>query len=93
MAKVINMPKMGEAMEEGQIVSWMYEEGQAVEKGEPLFEIMTDKSTMEFPCPQSGFLLKILVECNEDYDCGTPICIIGDQGEDISDLLQGAGEE
>ena len=69
MAKVVNMPKMGEAMEEGQIVSWMYEEGDKVEKGEPLFELMTDKSTMEFPCPQSGTLLKILVECEEDYDC------------------------
>ena len=78
MAKVINMPKMGEAMEEGQIVSWMYE---------PLFEIMTDKSTMEFPCPESGTLLKILAECNEDYDCGTPICIIGSAGEDISNLI------
>ena len=76
MAKVINMPKMGEAMEEGQIVSWMYEEGQTVEKGEPLFEIMTDKSTMEFPCPESGTLLKILVECNEDYDCGTHMLYI-----------------
>ena len=87
MAKVINMPKMGEAMEEGQIVSWMYEEGQTVEKGEPLFEIMTDKSTMEFPCPESGTLLKILVECNEDYDFGTTICIIGAAGEDIYDLI------
>ena len=58
-----------------------------IEKGEPLFELMTDKSTMEFPCPQSGTLLKILVECEEDYDCGTPICIIGEEGEDISGLL------
>ena len=87
MAKVVNMPKMGEAMEEGQIVSWMAEEGEEVVKGEPLFELMTDKSTMEFPCPESGVLLKILVECDEDYDCGTPICIIGAADEDISDLL------
>lgn len=87
MAKVINMPKMGEGMEEGQVVSWMYEEGETVVKGEPLFELLTDKSTMEFPSPEEGVLLKILVECNEDYDCGTPICIIGEEGEDISELL------
>ena len=52
MAHVVKMPKMGEAMEEGQIVSWLVEEGGAVTKGEPLFELMTDKSTMEFPAPK-----------------------------------------
>ncbi len=55
MAKIVNMPKMGEGMEEGQVVSWMYEEGQAVEKGEPLFELMTDKSTMEFQVRNQAF--------------------------------------
>ena len=87
MAKVVNMPKLGEGMEEGQIVSWCVEEGGDVVKGEPLFEVMTDKSTMEFPAPESGKLLKTLVELEEDYDCGTPVCIIGEEGEDISDLL------
>lgn len=87
MAKVVVMPKMGEAMEEGQIVSWLVEEGEAVTKGEPLFELMTDKSSMEFPAPESGILLKTLVELEEDYDCGTPVCIIGEEGEDISALL------
>ncbi len=87
MARVIPMPKMGEAMEEGQIISWMANEGDHVEKGEPIFEVMTDKTTMEFPCPQSGTLLKILVETEEDYPCGTPVCIIGEPGEDISGLV------
>ncbi len=87
MAKVVNMPKLGEGMEEGQIVSWLVEEGGDVVKGEPLFEVMTDKSTMEFPAPESGKLLKTLVELEEDYDCGTPVCIIGEEGEDISELL------
>ncbi len=87
MAQVINMPKMGEAMEEGQIVSWLVEEGAEVTKGEPLFELMTDKSTMEFPSPATGVLLKTLVELEEDYDCGTPVCIIGEAGEDISGLV------
>ena len=87
MAQVVNMPKMGEAMEEGQIVSWLVEEGGEVTKGEPLFELMTDKSTMEFPAPATGVLLKTLVDLEEDYDCGTPVCIIGEAGEDISGLL------
>ena len=87
MAKVVNMPKLGEAMEEGQIVTWLVEEGEEVEKGDPIFEVMTDKSTMEFPSPQSGVMLKYLVETEEDYPCGTPVCIIGEEGEDISGLL------
>ena len=87
MAKVVNMPRLGEEMEEGQIVSWLVEEGGDVVKGEPLFEVMTDKSTMEFPAPASGKLLKTLVELEEDYDCGTPVCIIGEEGEDISELI------
>ena len=81
------MPKLGEAMEEGQIVDWLVEEGEEVEKNDPIFEVMTDKSTMEFPSPESGVMLKHLVELEEDYACGTPVCIIGEEGEDISELL------
>ena len=87
MAADIILPKLGMDMQSGTIMTWYKNEGDTVKKGEPLFELMTDKSTMEFPCPQSGTLLKILVECEEDYDCGTPICIIGEEGEDISGLL------
>ncbi|WP_300412436.1 biotin/lipoyl-containing protein [uncultured Oscillibacter sp.] len=87
MARVIKMPRMGEGMEEGQIVSWMANVGDKVEKGAPLFEVLTDKTTMEFPCPETATLLKILVETEEDYDCGTPVCIIGEEGEDISGLV------
>lgn len=77
MARVIVMPKMGEAMEEGQVTEWLIKEGESVEKNQPLFELMTDKTTMEFPAPEDGTLLKILVECDEDYPCGTPIAILG----------------
>ena len=52
MAKVIVMPKMGEAMEEGQITEWLVKEGDKVAKNQSLFELMTDKTTMEFPCPE-----------------------------------------
>lgn len=87
MAKVVVMPKMGEEMEEGQVTEWLFKEGDKVEKNQPLFELMTDKTTMEFPCPETGTLLKILVECDEDYPCGTLIAIIGEPGEDISGLV------
>lgn len=87
MAKVIVMPKMGEGMEEGQVVSWAVNVGDSVEKGDALFEVMTDKTVMDFPSPESGTLLKTLVECEETYPCGTPIAILGQPDEDISSLL------
>ena len=87
MAKVIVMPKMGEAMEEGQITEWLVKEGDKVAKNQSLFELMTDKTTMEFPCPEDATVLKIMGEVEEDYPCGTPIAIIGQPGEDISGLV------
>ena len=87
MAKVIVMPKMGEAMEEGQITEWLVKEGDKVAKNQSLFELMTDKTTMEFPCPEDATVLKIVGEVEEDYPCGTPIAIIGEPGEDISGLV------
>ena len=87
MARVIVMPKMGEAMEEGQVTEWLIKEGESVEKNQPLFELMTDKTTMEFPCPEDATVLKIMGEVEEDYPCGTPIAIIGEPGEDISGLV------
>lgn len=87
MAKIIVMPKMGEAMEEGQITEWLVKEGDQVSKNQSLFELMTDKTTMEFPCPEDATVLKIMGELDEDYPCGTPIAIIGQPGEDISGLI------
>lgn len=87
MATVVKLPKLGVNMEEGQIVEWKKAEGETVEKGEVLFEMTTDKTVMEIESTVSGTVLKILVECDEDYDCGTPICVIGEPGEDISGLV------
>jgi len=87
MATLVKLPKLGVNMEEGQIVEWKIAEGETIEKGEVLFEMTTDKTVMEIESTVSGTLLKILVECDEDYDCGTPICVIGEPGEDISDLV------
>lgn len=87
MATLVKLPKLGVNMEEGQIVEWKIAEGETIEKGEVLFEMTTDKTVMEIESTVSGTLLKILVECDEDYDCGTPICVIGEPGEDYSDLV------
>lgn len=87
MATVINMPKMGINMEEGNLLRFFVNEGESIKKGEPLFEIETDKTSMTIEAAVDGTLLKILAECDEYYDCGTPLAILGEPGEDISAII------
>ncbi len=59
MATEIFMPKLGMSMTEGSVVRWMKKDGDTVSKGEPLFEVQTDKVVIEAESPGSG-VLKIL---------------------------------
>ncbi len=63
-SKVI-MPKLGETMEEGEIIQWLKGEGDRVKEGEPLLEIATDKANMEVEALTSGFLRKIVAPAGE----------------------------
>ncbi|MFH2068743.1 MAG: dihydrolipoamide acetyltransferase family protein [Candidatus Omnitrophota bacterium] len=65
MVREIIMPKLGETMEEGYLSKWFKEEGQKVEKGEPVFEVMSDKTNFEVESIHSGFLRKILVPASD----------------------------
>ena len=65
MVKEIIMPKLGETMEEGYLSKWFKEEGQKVEKGEAIFEVMSDKTNFEVESIHSGFLRKILVPASD----------------------------
>lgn len=60
------MPKLGETMEEGAITKWMKKEGEKIEKGEPIFEVTTDKATFEVESPVSGLVRKILFQSDSD---------------------------
>ena len=62
MIREIIMPKLGETMEEGYLISWKKKEGEKVEKGEVLFEVMSDKTNFEVESPYSGYLRKILFQ-------------------------------
>jgi pyruvate dehydrogenase E2 component (dihydrolipoamide acetyltransferase) len=83
MADEVKLPRLGQGMESGTIVKWLKAEGDQVEKGEPLYELDTDKVTQEVEAEASGVLLKITVPEGE-ADVGTTIAVIGDQGEDVS---------
>ena len=81
MTSQIVMPRMGLTMDEGTLVGWRKVEGQKVTAGEPLFEIETDKSTVEIEAPESGVLGKILVPVGATVPVGTVIAILVQEGE------------
>ena len=81
MATEVVLPKLGLTQEEGTIVRWVKPEGSRVTKGEPLFEVLTDKATIEVEAPASGVLLRILVPEGSTAPVATPIAVIGEPGE------------
>src|SRR3954463_7332997 len=84
MATEIKLPRLGQGMESGTIVKWLKSEGEEVEKGEPLYELDTEKVTQEVEADASGVLLKILANEGEEIEVGKAIAVIGEVGEDIS---------
>jgi pyruvate dehydrogenase E2 component (dihydrolipoamide acetyltransferase) len=87
MAEKILMPKLSPTMEEGQISNWLKKEGDTVEANETIAEVDTDKATMEMTSLTPGTLLKIIVPAGENARLGQTIGILGEPGEDFSDLL------
>ena len=91
MATEIKLPRLGQGMESGTIVKWLKSEGDQVEKGEPLYELDTDKVTQEVEADASGVLLKIAVAEGE-VPVGRTIAVIGEQGESV-EVADDAQEE
>lgn len=88
MATRVIMPKQGLQMTEGTITKWLKKEGEKVEEGKPLFEMETDKLNIEIDAPASGTLLKIIREEGDVVPITETIAVIGEPGEDISELLK-----
>jgi len=84
MATEIKLPRLGQGMESGTIVKWLKSEGDKVEKGEPLYELDTDKVTQEVEADASGVLLKISVQDGE-VEVGRTIAVIGEAGEKVEE--------
>ena len=92
MATQVVLPKLGLTQEEGTIVRWVKTEGSRVAKGEPLFEVLTDKASIEVEAPASGVLLQILAPEGTTAPVATPIAIIGEPGERIPAQAAPVGE-
>lgn len=90
MADIVNMLALSPTMEEGHLVSWSKGEGDTIEEGEIIAEVETDKASMEMESFFEGTILKLLVPAGTNVVVGQPIAIIGEEGEDISGLLNEA---
>jgi pyruvate dehydrogenase E2 component (dihydrolipoamide acetyltransferase) len=96
MAKEIFMPKLSSTMAIGTLLQWFKEEGDTVEIGEPLFEIMTDKINIEVESYDQGVLLKKYFDVDEEVPVNQIIGYIGQAGENVpasSPGISGAEEE
>jgi pyruvate dehydrogenase E2 component (dihydrolipoamide acetyltransferase) len=91
MAIPIEMPKLSDTMEEGVLSAWLVEEGEEVSSGDVLAQVETDKATMDLEAFDEGILLKKVIEEGDAVPIGQLIAVIGEEGEDISDLLGDAG--
>ncbi len=76
MSTELTMPMLGEVMEEGVVLTWKKQEGEAVDKGEIILEIETDKAIAEVESPASGVVKKILVPEGETVPVNTPLAVI-----------------
>ena len=92
--QVITMPALSPTMTQGSIGPWRKSSGEAVNPGDVLVEIETDKAMMEFEAQEEGFLAKVLkLEGEKDIQVGTPIAVIADDEGDVKAFEDFVGEE
>jgi pyruvate dehydrogenase E2 component (dihydrolipoamide acetyltransferase) len=92
MAEVILMPRLSDTMTEGVIAAWHKKVGDPVKKGDLLAEVETDKATMELESYKDGTLLHIGTDKGGKLQVNDLLAIIGSEGEDITGLVKGSGE-
>ena len=93
MASTVIMPRQGQSVESCIITTWQKKKGDRVNEGDIIFSYETDKSAFDEPAQFSGVILHTFAEEGDVVDCLAPVCIIGEEGEDISSLLGGAKKE
>jgi len=83
MAREIRLPQLGQTMEEGTVVDCRVKVGDKVAKGDVIFEVETDKATLEMESPVEGVVKYILAQIDETYPVGAPLMVLGAEGEDV----------
>ncbi|NNF59303.1 MAG: pyruvate dehydrogenase complex dihydrolipoamide acetyltransferase [Rhodothermaceae bacterium] len=87
MAIAVEMPKMSDTMEEGVLVAWLANEGDAVSAGDVIAQVETDKATMDLEVYDDGVLLKKVIEAGASVPIGGLIAVLGKEGENPDDVL------
>lgn len=90
MATNLIMPSLGFDMTEGKLARWLKQEGERVEKGQPIAEIETEKATVEIEASASGVLRKIIVPPDKTVPIGTIIGVIGEPNEALPETAPAA---
>ena len=85
MATILNMPKWGLAMKTGLVVEWLKHPGDAVQQGEPIVEIESEKATNEVESPVTGVLRWLEVAEGQDAPVGAAIAVIAAPAEELTD--------
>lgn len=83
MPKEVRLPQLGQTMEEGTIVDCRVKVGDEVSKGDVIFEIETDKATLEMESPAEGFVKHVLAEVDQTLPVGAPVMVLGDKDEEV----------
>lgn len=83
MATEVRLPQLGQTMEEGTIVGCMVKVGDEVKKGDVIFEIETDKATLEVESPAGGFVKHIAAELEQTLVVGDVLLVLGDKDEEV----------
>ncbi len=91
MAKIVELPRLSDTMEEGVIAKWHIAQGDTVKRGQVIADIETDKATMEFESFDAGTVLRIVAAEGEPLAIGTPIAVLGKEGEDVDAALAAHG--
>ncbi len=91
MAKIVELPRLSDTMEEGVIAKWHIAEGDKVKRGQMIAEIETDKATMEFESFDAGIVLRLVAPEGEVFPIGTAIAVLGKPGEDVDAALAAHG--
>ena len=87
MAEQILMPKLGNSVEECLITEWLKNEGDTIDVGDIICTVETDKAAVDVEASAAGVILKILYPEGEEVPVLKPIVIVGELGEDISNLV------
>ncbi|MFZ3267033.1 MAG: 2-oxoglutarate dehydrogenase, E2 component, dihydrolipoamide succinyltransferase [Mycobacterium sp.] len=85
MAFSVQMPALGESVTEGTVTRWLKQEGDTVERDEPLLEVSTDKVDTEIPSPAAGVLTKIVAHEDDTVEIGGELAVIGEAAEGAED--------